>query len=68
MFAYRGKGDNRVVVVNCCTLHCVASNVTLSISVTSVISEWEGGAHEGTRVESNHVLLHSTGLVTNITW
>ena len=51
-----------------CDNNCVASNVTMSVSVTSVISEWEGGAHEGTRVESNHVLLHSTGLVTNITW
>ena len=49
-----------------CNNNCVASKVTVRISVTSVINEWEGGAHEGTHVESNHVLLHSTALVTTI--
>ena len=55
-----------VVVVNFYTLHCVASNVTPSVSVTGVISEWEGGAHEGSHIESNHVLLHSTVLFNTI--
>ena len=44
----------------------VASNVSMSVSVTIVISEWEGGAHEGSHVESNHVLLHSTELFGSI--
>ena len=35
--------------------NCVTPVVTLSVSVTGVISEWEGGAHEGSHVESNHV-------------
>ena len=54
------------VLVNVCSLHCLVSNVTLSVSVTIVISECEGGAHEGSHVKSNHVLLHFTELFNTI--
>ena len=41
-----------------CDNKCVAPKVTNSVSVTGVISKWEGGAHEG-----SHVLLHSTAIL-----
>ena len=60
------KETMTAVFINVCGLHCVIYKVTLCVSVTIVISEWEGCAHEGSHVKSNHVLLHSTELLGSI--